>query len=318
MLTFGPVPSRRLGRSLGVNNIPAKTCTYSCVYCQLGNAIDGSIMERSGFFEPEMVLKAVENKIELVSSQNKVIDYITLVPDGEPTLDTHLRRTLTLLKQVGFPVAVITNSSLLWLDDVRIDLLDADFVSVKVDSVEEKLWRKINRPHKSLQLKTILEGIKDFSSEFKGKLVSETMLIGTVDYGEGFRKISEFLNSLNHLEKAYIAIPTRPPAVQWIRSPSEEVLNTAYRTFSDHLSVDDIELLIDYEGDSFSVTGKTEEDLLAITSVHPMRKSALIEFLRESDTEWDVVDTLIREKKLVKLKHEDEEFFMRKLPVKRN
>jgi wyosine [tRNA(Phe)-imidazoG37] synthetase (radical SAM superfamily) len=140
------------------------------------------LIDRRAFYEPDQILAQVERRIDEVESRGEKIDYITFVPDGEPTLDVNLGREIMLLKHFGIPVAVITNASLLWNDDVGGDLLAADFVSLKVDAVSPDLWRNINRPHKDLKLDVILDGIRQFSRNFKGMLVSETMLIDNIDY----------------------------------------------------------------------------------------------------------------------------------------
>jgi wyosine [tRNA(Phe)-imidazoG37] synthetase (radical SAM superfamily) len=141
------------------------------------------LVDRRAFHEPDQILAQVERRIDEVESRGEKIDYITFVPDGEPTLDVNLGREIMLLKHFGIPVAVITNASLLWSDDVGGDLLAADFVSLKVDAVSPDLWRNINRPHRDLKLDVILDGIRQFSRSFKGVLVSETMLIDNIDYG---------------------------------------------------------------------------------------------------------------------------------------
>jgi len=108
LLTFGPVPSRRLGQSLGINNIPPKICSYSCVYCQVGRTLHMQA-ERKAFYKPEEILKAVERKVKDAKNKGEGIDYLTFVPDGEPTLDINLGKEIELLKQLGIKIAVITN-----------------------------------------------------------------------------------------------------------------------------------------------------------------------------------------------------------------
>ncbi|HEX68954.1 MAG TPA: radical SAM protein [Candidatus Bathyarchaeota archaeon] len=315
-LIFGPVPSRRLGRSLGINNIPAKTCSYSCVYCQLGKTTNMTT-RRQAFHEPEEIYKEVKNKLDKVVSRRERVDYLTFVPDGEPTLDISLGKTISLLKRIGIPIAVLTNASLLWHDEVRENLLEADFVSVKIDVVSQDLWKSINRPHKSLRLNAILEGIKEFAKMFKGKIVSETMLIDDVKYNSEFEKIAEFLGELHKLDKAYIAIPTRPPAEKWVKPAKEEVINHAFQVFSEELGVNRVEYLIGYEGNAFAFTGKVEEDLLSITAVHPMRKEAVTEFLKKANADWEVVEKLLKESRLIELGYEGKKYYMRKLPSRR-
>ncbi len=115
------------------------------------------------------------------------------------------------------------------------DLLEADFVSLKVDSISEGLWRRINRPYKDLKLDIVLEGIIEFVKEFKGNVVSETMLIDGINYGDEYEKIADFLLHLKRLDKAYVAIPTRPPTEKWVEPAKEETVNTAIQIFSKKL-----------------------------------------------------------------------------------
>jgi len=126
MIAFGPVPSRRLGRSLGVNNIPDKVCSFACVYCQIGRTLRMEL-ERRPFYEPELIFAEVKKKVKEARARGEEIDYITFVPDGEPTLDINLGREIDLLRGLGIPLAILTNSSLLWREDVREDLLKFDF-----------------------------------------------------------------------------------------------------------------------------------------------------------------------------------------------
>ena len=315
-LAFGPVPSRRLGKSLGINNIPAKNCTYSCIYCQLGRTLN-MMVERKAFYKPEEILKEVERKVKETTSRNERIDYLTFVPDGEPTLDINLGEEINLIKQIGIPVAVITNASLLWREDVEKDLMDADLVSLKVDAVSEELWRRINRPHKSLSLSKILGGVSNFTREFNHKIITETMLVEGIEYAGEFEKIAEFLKDLRSLDKAYIAIPTRPPAEKWVKPATEETLNRAFQTFTEKLGVDRVEYLIGYEGNAFAFTGNVEEDLLSITAVHPMRKEAVTEFLKKANADWKRVEKLLSENKLVELEYEGNKYYMRRLPSRR-
>ena len=312
-ITFGPVPSRRLGRSLGINNIPPKTCTYSCVYCQIGRTTNMTV-ERRYFYDPEDILREVERRVHEVHSRDERIDYLTFVPDGEPTLDINIGKEISLLKErINIPIAVITNASLLWLNDVREDLMEADLVSVKIDAVNESLWRVVNRPHKSLKLGAILEGIREFAKIFDGKVVSETMVIDDINYNKEFERIAGFLENLAKLDKAYIATPTRPPAEEWVKPAKEEVLNEAFQTFSKKLGEDKVEFLVGYEGNIFTLTGNIKEDLLSVMSVHPMREEAIEELLKKANASWRIVDELLRDGELVRLEYEGKVYYKRKL-----
>jgi wyosine [tRNA(Phe)-imidazoG37] synthetase (radical SAM superfamily) len=310
MIAFGPVPSRRLGRSLGVNNIPPKVCTYSCVYCQLGRTIK-MLVKRRAFYEPEEVLQDVRDKVERAREAGEAIDYLAFVPDGEPTLDINLGREIELLRPLGIKIAVITNSSLIGREDVRKDLLGADWVSLKMDSTRGETWRKIDRPHGSLQMTSILDGALKFAREFKGELVTETMLVRGVNDGDDqIRDVAGFLARLEPAA-AYLAIPTRPPAEEWVQPPVEEVINRAYQTFSG--TVDHVEYLVGYEGNAFAFTGNVEKDLLSITSVHPMREDAVDEFLARAGADWVVVRRLVAQGRLVEAEYGGHRFYLRKL-----
>ena len=307
---YGPVPSRRLGQSVGVNHIPPKVCTYSCIYCQLGRTIRMQL-ERTSFYPPDEVLRAVREHLAKVQERGEHIDYITFVPDGEPTLDINLGEEIALLRPLGIRIAVISNASLMWREDVREDLLDADWVSLKVDAVTEDAWRRINRPHGGLRHEEVLEGMKEFSEVFKGELATETMLVRGVNDGiEEVERIADFLEALRP-DKAYIAIPTRPPAERWVKPADEQAINRAYQIFS--RTLEHVEYLIGYEGNAFAFTGNVEEDLLSITSVHPMREEGVRKLLSKAGADWDLVERLIREHKLTEVEYLGHRFYMRKL-----
>ena len=312
-LVFGPVPSRRLGRSLGVNNIPPKTCSYSCVYCQVGRT-SCMLVDRRTFYEPAQIVIHVIRRVEEARARREGIDYITFAPNGEPTLDANLGKEVSLLRGLGIPIAVITSASMLWREDVRNDLLGADFVSLKIDAVSPSTWRRINRPHEDLKLDAVLEGIEQFAKSFEGTLVSESMLIDGVDYDEELRRMASFLKGLARLDKAYIAVPTRPPAEKWVRPAREETINKAFQLFSEALGSDKVELLIGYEGNAFAFIGNVREDLLSITAVHPMREEAVTELLKKAGADWRVVDELLREGKLARVIYEGKAYYLRRSP----
>ncbi len=310
MIAYGPVPSRRLGKSLGINNIPPKICTYSCVYCQLGRTLNMQV-DRKKFYEPEKLAESVKKKVKQARKNNETIDYLTFVPDGEPTLDINLGREIELVKSLGIKTAVITNSSLIWKEDVRKELSNADWVSLKIDAVSKDIWKKIDRPHGALDFEEIFKGIKVFSDSFNGKFATETMLIdGINDKKQELENIADFIADLD-VKESYISIPTRPPAEKWVKAASEEKINKAFQIFKEKGI--NVEYLIGYEGNAFAHTGKVEEDILSITSVHPMKKEAVLEFLKKDGSSWNVIEKLISEEKLVELDYKNDKFYMRKL-----
>ncbi|MFW6282284.1 MAG: radical SAM protein, partial [bacterium] len=273
---FGPVPSRRLGRSLGINNVPPKICSYSCIYCQLGRTNKMQI-NREVFYSPEQIKKVVADKLEDLKESRGDIDYLTFVADGEPTLDSNLGKSIEELKDFNIDIAVITNSSLLNIKEVRDDLKKADLVSIKCDAIDNNIWEKVNRPQGELKLEKILKGIYEFSENYSGKLITETMLIKNYNDSEIYlNNTADFLKGLDS-EISYLAIPTRPPAEKYAVPPDTEVITRAYHI----LEKKNIktEYLIGYEGNQFASSGNIKEDLLSITAVHPLKQEAVEKLL---------------------------------------
>jgi wyosine [tRNA(Phe)-imidazoG37] synthetase (radical SAM superfamily) len=309
MIAFGPVPSRRLGRSLGINNIPAKICSYSCAYCQVGRTLQMEVVRRP-YYRAQEIYDEVARKVDSVRSQGLTIDYLTFVPDGEPALDSNLGREIDMLKPLGIRIAVISNASLIWDEGVRGDLAEADWISLKVDTADERTWRRIDRPHRSLDHRSILEGILEFARKFKGMLVTESMLLSGINDDErSLQETAEFLKKVDPAI-AYISAPIRPPAETWARMPSEENINRAYQIFSSRARR--VELLAGYEGDSFDFTGNAESDILSIAAVHPMREAAIRQLLQQSNESWDIVQKLIDRGQLVKTEYQGHSFYLRR------
>jgi wyosine [tRNA(Phe)-imidazoG37] synthetase (radical SAM superfamily) len=307
--SYGPVPSRRLGKSLGVNNIPAKVCTYACIYCQVGRTTKMQI-ERGVFYEPDNIFRDVQIRLTKAHAAAERADYLTFVPDGEPTLDLNLGQEIKLLKTLQVPIGVITNGSLMGRDDVREDLAKADWVSLKIDAVRDSIWRRMNRPHKSLRLFSILDGMLEFAKAFAGNLVTETMLVrGINESDDHIGEIARFIHKLEPAA-AYLSIPTRPPAERWGQGPDEERINRAYQVFSE--KIQHVEYLIGYEGDAFAYTDDIEKDILSITAVHPMRKEALSKLLSRAGAAWDLVDRLVAGGDLTVSEYEGHVFYLRR------
>lgn len=314
MLTFGPVPSRRLGRSIGINSIPPKTCSYACVYCQIGRTTKFSA-ERAPFYTPEAIGAALEERLEKVRESKDSVDYVTFVPDGEPTLDSKLSETHGLVKAMGIKTAIITNGSLMGREDVRRDLMNFDLVSIKVDSVIRDVWLHVDRPHPGLDLEDILKGSVQFAKEYRGRLLTETMLVDDLNDGEeSLRLTAEHIGRMKPY-CAYISIPTRPPTEKWVRIPTTDALTRAYSIFSDHTA--SVELLTGYEGNAFASTGNPEADLLDITAVHPMRRDAVEELLARAGAEWPLVDRLLDAGAIRQASWGGQDFFIRTPAVKK-
>ncbi len=308
MIVFGPVPSRRLGRSLGINNIPPKHCSYSCLYCQVGKTPSTEIEPRF-FYQPLDIFNEVKNRVEKLQADGQSIDYLTFVPDGEPTLDINLGESINLLRRLSIKIAIISNASLIERKDVREALMLADWVSLKIDSVDETTWRHLNRPDKALNLDRILSSILSFKKEFDGFLATETMLIKGVNTDDrNISSLTEFLRQLNP-NKVYLAVPTRPTAEQHADVPDADELNRIYQTVARTIS--GVELLIGYEGNEFTASGDPVQNLLSITSVHPMRKDAVEALLKKTDADWKIIDELVAQHKLREIKYHGNIFYLR-------
>jgi wyosine [tRNA(Phe)-imidazoG37] synthetase (radical SAM superfamily) len=269
-------------------------------------------MDRRLFYPPEEIVRAVQDRVREVSRREEPIDYLTFVPDGEPTLDINLAQEIEQLKPLGINIAVISNASLIDHLDVQADLMKADWVSLKVDAVQEKIWHQLNRAYGTLRLDNILKGMIEFSENFQGLLATETMLIqGLNDNDEHLSEVARFLDELLP-DMAYLAIPTRPPAEEWVRPPQEDIINRAYQIFSERLEGVELEYLIGYEGDAFTFTGNAEADLLSITAVHPMREQAVDKLLRRAGADWPLVRDMIARGQLVEAEYGGKTFYMRR------
>jgi len=309
-IAFGPVPSRRLGRSIGINHIPPKTCSYACVYCQVGRT-SRLRTARCAFYAEDDIAANVQQKVAAARAAGEGIDYLTFVPDGEPALDIGLLGAIERLKTLDIKIAVISNGSLLWRADVRAALSQADWVSVKVDAVHADVWRRINRPHRSLWLEMVLDGIMAFARAYRGELATETMLVrGFNDDAAHQADLAAFLAQLQPA-RAYLSVPTRPPAEPWVELPPEDAINRAYQLVQ--ASVAHVELLIGYEGNAFAATGDVKGDLLSITAVHPMREDAVRMLLARTGAEMSIVNALVDEGQLVRTTYDGHTFYARRL-----
>lgn len=267
MITFGPVPSKRLGQSLGINNIPPKFCPYSCIYCQLGRT-NHMLAARRTFYEATEIKRLIEHKLRNLRKKGQTVDYLSFVPDGEPTLDINLGKHIDELKTIGVKTAVITNASLLWMEDVREALMKADWVSVKIDTVDHSIWKKIDRPYGLLKLNRILQGIEKFANEFKGRLATETMIVSGVNDGTAcIKAVADFLTVIEP-HKAYLLVPTRPPAEEGVGRPTPDSLKNAYDIIRE--SGVACECITGDDDHNFDFSNDIGNDFLSITAVHPI------------------------------------------------
>jgi len=210
---FGPVPSRRLGFSLGVDTIPFKTCSLNCIYCQLGRTINKTI-QRKEYIAADDILREIEE----ILREGKRIDYITFSGSGEPTLNSEIRRIISRVKELtSIPLAILTNGTLLYQPRMREDLMEADLVIPSLDTVTQEIFQMVNRPHPSLKIEKVITGIDSFSQEFNGKVWLEIMVVkGINDSLEEIEKTAQVIKQMN-LEKIQLNTVVRPPAEEFAR-----------------------------------------------------------------------------------------------------
>lgn len=218
---FGPVPSRRLGISLGIDLVPFKTCTYDCVYCECGKTTNKTI-RRKEFFPYKNLIKELDRFLKTKPK----LDYITFSGSGEPTLSLVIGKVITYLKKKypQYKIAVLTNGALLYREQVRKDLYQADIVIPSIDAVTLKTFREINKPHSQLKLKKIIDGLMKFKKRFKGQLWVEIFIVkGINDTGKEILKIKELLDKLKP-EKIQLNTLDRPGTEAWVKQVSKREL----------------------------------------------------------------------------------------------
>ena len=279
---YGPVPSRRLGRSLGVNVIPFKTCNYSCVYCQLGRTTN-KINERRSFFPKEEILKEVAEVVDRVE-----VDHVTFAGEGEPTLCRDIGWLIREIKKItDIPIAVLTNGSLLYKEDVRYDLAEADVVIPSLDAADEKTFRRINRPHRELRINEIIDGMVEFGRDYGGKLYIEVMLVkGYNDSEDALFAIKSALERIKP-DGIYLLTPIRPTASNV--EPADE-----FGVMRAHAILEDVVDVIDPEIGEFSTEcfSSAEEAVKALLKRHPMREDQLKDLLKKFGEDLSMLGTI--------------------------
>jgi wyosine [tRNA(Phe)-imidazoG37] synthetase (radical SAM superfamily) len=221
---FGPVPSRRLGRSLGIDLVPLKTCTYDCIYCQLGRTTHQTV-ERKPYAPGEVVLRQLQEKLSTLSVPP---DFITFSGSGEPTLNSRIGAIIKEVNRLtAVPLAVLTNGSLLHLEAVREALLGADVVIPSMDAVHPSLFRLINRPHHSLNFSQILQGLKKFRNEYAGEIWLEVMFCrGFNDESQHIERLREEIEKIGP-NRIHLNTVVRPPAEEFAYPLTKEQLEKA-------------------------------------------------------------------------------------------
>ncbi|MFA6424641.1 MAG: radical SAM protein [Phycisphaerae bacterium] len=283
---FGPVPSRRLGRSLGVDLVPFKTCTYDCIYCQLGRTTNKTI-QRKEWLPLDEIISQLKVKLYLQP------DYITLSGSGEPTLFSKCGELISKIKEItNIPVAVLTNGSLLWLPEVRKSLLEADIIIPSLDAGSDSVFQYINRPHPDISFGKMLEGLVKFREEYKGQYWLEVFLLAGVTTPE--MEINRLITCISSIQpdKVQVNTVTRPPAESFAEPVQKEQLEKLAAQLFKHS-----EVIVDYK----DVHKKQEfvsqcEDVLTLLKRRPcsiediaiglgLHRNEVVKYIEELSTE---------------------------------
>lgn len=231
--TFGPVPSRRLGRSLGIDLVPFKTCSYDCVYCQLGRTTNKAI-ERKEYFPLDRILKNLKKRLQEIPSP----DYITLAGSGEPTLYGPIEELIRGIKEcTDIKVALLTNGSLFWIDKVRSAVLEADLIIPSLDAGDEDTFLFVNRPHECIRFSAMAEGLCSLRESFTGPLWLEIFLAGGItDKEEELVKLKSWTDRINP-DRIQLNTAVRTPAEDFVHAVTKKKMGEAAEFMGPHAEV---------------------------------------------------------------------------------
>jgi wyosine [tRNA(Phe)-imidazoG37] synthetase (radical SAM superfamily) len=270
---YGPVPSRRMGLSLGISPIPKKTCNYSCIYCQLGRT-DHMTGKRAMFYPVSDII----SELEALKKEKFRFDVVTIVGEGEPLLYLGLGELLEhIRKWTDKPLAVITNGSMLGDRSIQQELAAADIVLPSLDAVDNRGFREVNRPHKSVTFEKMLDGLIDFSHNFHGQLWLEIMLLkGINDDPKTLGSFSAILKKIKY-DRLYINTPVRPPAEEHVEKPENSTIDHAIELLGgislDHLISEGFQSDIEDH----------QEAVMSIIKRHPMNRFEIEGFLKSRE-----------------------------------
>jgi wyosine [tRNA(Phe)-imidazoG37] synthetase (radical SAM superfamily) len=260
---YGPVPSHRLGRSLGIDLVPYKTCTYDCVYCQLGRTTDKTVKRRE-FVPVAPVLAELERRL----SGGCRPDYVSLAGSGEPTLHSGMGRLIEGIKSLtDVPVAVITNGSLLWSERLQEELMMADVVLPSLDAGDEVSFAKINRPHPDISFDLMLEGLTSFTKRFAGEVWLEVMLLaGSTGTRAEAAKIAAHAEGVG-AARIQLNTPSRPAAEAEVLPLSRDEMVALERLFPGR--VESVFQEREFEAGQAGSATVSDSDLVALVRRRP-------------------------------------------------
>ena len=301
---FGPVPSRRFGRSLGINVVPRKTCNYSCLYCQLGRTLKIQ-RERALFFSTSEVMADIDRALR---DRGDEVDFVTFMGDGEPTLAENLGEISDGVRKIWTGrTALITNGSLFFLPEVRRDSMGFSVVSPTVAAGDEETFRRIHRPGRGFDLEKLLHGLEEFRARYEGQIWAEVMLIRGINDDrrslEGIRAAVERIGA----DRVHINTPIRPPCEKGVFPPSKESLRLALEILPRA-----VDLSAPEQGEFAPPRDHPVVQLLEIAKNHPLREEQALSMLTGnlgSRAATDVLSELVDNGSLERVHHEGITFY---------
>ena len=258
---FGPVPSRRFGLSLGIDIIPAKYCTLDCIYCQIGRTTCLTLKRKK-----YVGVKPILRELKKVLKSKIKIDCLTFSGSGEPTLNSNIGKMIAEVKKItDFPVVVITNGTLLYRKDVRNDLLKADIVAPSLDAVLN--FKKTNRPHKTLNIRRIIDGLVKFRKIYKGKIWLEILLVKNVN--DSWNEIKAIKKATDRIkpDKIHLNTVVRPPAEHFARLVEQKKLLKIKKFFGKNCEIISDKIKSEIKSADINVS----EKILLILKRRPMQ-----------------------------------------------
>jgi wyosine [tRNA(Phe)-imidazoG37] synthetase (radical SAM superfamily) len=298
---YGPVPSRRLGFSLGVDVVPYKTCTLDCIYCQIGRTTQKTL-DRRPYAQKADILEEVKE----VLNRKQQIDYITFSGSGEPTLNSDIGAFIKEVKAVAsLPVAVLTNGTLLFMEDVRQDLLNADVVLPSLDAASPQVFRRINMPHPALKIESIIDGLKRFRKIYNGRIWLEIMLIkGFNDNAEELLRMKNAISEIQP-DRVHLNTVVRPPSLISAKPLSREEMAVIKKYLGENC-----EVVAEFHGHRDGETHNVEDAIVEMAQRRPVTIVDIANVLGISETNAGQIIRGLREKKRLQEKQYQGKYYL--------
>ncbi|MEA1905593.1 MAG: radical SAM protein [Euryarchaeota archaeon] len=300
---FGPVPSRRLGRSLGIDITPYKTCTFDCVYCQLGRTTEKTVQRRE-YVPKDLVLSELER---FLNKNEGDIDCITFAGSGEPTLHSKIGEMIDAIKTMtDIPVVVITNGSLLFLEDVRNDLMNTDLVLPSLDAATTQGFRAVDQPHESLKIGQIVEGLRIFKEAFEGKFWLEIMIVKGLNDSDD--EISALTDAVSRIGPDRVQLNTVVrPSMEDVEAASRSEMMGLCERFTESLGHGgNVEIIADariwVRADILPLIERRPLTIDEISDALQVHRNEAAKYLRELEVRGEVVEMM----------HEGKRYFTRR------